>query len=168
MNTIDKKDSNTGFFAYYFYETWFKNYSNHKQGISRKQYWMGALVMNLFLCVGLGGLSAIIGTIEWTLEMYDYPISMIFFVLFCIGYFIASIMGISMIVRRLRDLNKGIAWIFIGAIPLIGWIWLFILMCQPGQNVCLNPKNNQLDKKIWTFLALMFLLSVSCFIYTMS
>jgi uncharacterized membrane protein YhaH (DUF805 family) len=41
------------------------------------------------------------------------------------------------VVRRLHDIGKSGSWIFIGLIPLIGGIWLLVLMAtdsQPGDN----------------------------------
>tara|TARA_B100000579_G_scaffold430405_1_gene443750 strand:+ start:297 stop:695 length:399 start_codon:yes stop_codon:yes gene_type:complete len=37
----------------------------------------------------------------------------------------------SIIVRRLRDAGKQWQWIFLLLIPVVGWIWLIFLYCQP-------------------------------------
>ena len=37
----------------------------------------------------------------------------------------------SIIVRRLRDAGKQWQWIFLLLVPIIGWIWLIVLYCQP-------------------------------------
>lgn len=44
---------------------------------------------------------------------------------------------IAVTVRRLHDIGKSGFWYFICLIPLIGLIWLLVLLCtdsQPGQN----------------------------------
>ncbi|MEI7665062.1 MAG: DUF805 domain-containing protein [Synechococcaceae cyanobacterium ELA263] len=46
---------------------------------------------------------------------------------------IASIVpSISLLVRRLRDVGKDWPWIFISLIPVIGGIWLIVLLAQPS------------------------------------
>ena len=37
----------------------------------------------------------------------------------------------SIIVRRLRDAGKQWQWIFLFLVPMVGWIWLIVLYCQP-------------------------------------
>ena len=37
----------------------------------------------------------------------------------------------SIIVRRLRDAGKQWQWIFLLLVPIIGWIWLIVLLCKP-------------------------------------
>lgn len=40
---------------------------------------------------------------------------------------------ISVAVRRLHDIGKSGWWYFICLIPLVGFIWLILLFCQPSQ-----------------------------------
>ena len=40
--------------------------------------------------------------------------------------------GIPLAVRRLRDAGKPWPWLFIALIPIIGSIWLIVLLCQPS------------------------------------
>lgn len=48
-------------------------------------------------------------------------------------YSLASIVpSLPLVVRRLRDIGKPWPWIFIGLIPIIGAIWLIVLLCQPS------------------------------------
>jgi uncharacterized membrane protein YhaH (DUF805 family) len=48
-------------------------------------------------------------------------------------YSIASIVpSLPLVIRRLRDAGKAWPWIFISLIPIIGTIWLIILLCQPS------------------------------------
>jgi len=39
---------------------------------------------------------------------------------------------IAVTVRRLHDTGRSGSWYFFGFIPVIGWIWLFVLMVLPG------------------------------------
>lgn len=44
---------------------------------------------------------------------------------------------LAVAVRRMHDIGKGGGWIFIGLVPIIGWIWFIVLACQssqPGEN----------------------------------
>jgi uncharacterized membrane protein YhaH (DUF805 family) len=48
-------------------------------------------------------------------------------------YLLAQIFpSLSITVRRLRDGGKPWPWIFIGLIPIVGGIWLLVLLCQPS------------------------------------
>ena len=48
-------------------------------------------------------------------------------------YFPVSIVPtLPLTIRRLRDAGKVWPWIFIGLIPIIGGIWLIVLLCQPS------------------------------------
>jgi uncharacterized membrane protein YhaH (DUF805 family) len=50
-----------------------------------------------------------------------------------IAFVIACILPrLAVAVRRLHDIDRSGWWIFIAAIPLIGWIALLIWYCQPG------------------------------------
>mgnify|MGYP001264429343 FL=1 len=42
------------------------------------------------------------------------------------------IVGLSISVRRLNDISKKWAWIFIQIIPILGSIYFIYLMCQPS------------------------------------
>jgi uncharacterized membrane protein YhaH (DUF805 family) len=48
-------------------------------------------------------------------------------------YFPASIVPtLPLTIRRLRDAGKAWPWIFIGLVPIVGTIWLIVLLCQPS------------------------------------
>ena len=48
-------------------------------------------------------------------------------------YLIAQIVPhLPLTIRRLRDAGKHWAWFFIGLIPVIGSIWLIVLLVQPS------------------------------------
>ncbi len=47
-------------------------------------------------------------------------------------YAVAQILpNLAVTIRRLRDAGKAWPWIFIGLIPIIGTIWLIVLLAQP-------------------------------------
>ena len=49
-------------------------------------------------------------------------------VLYSLG---ALVIHPSIIVRRLRDAGKQWQWVFLYLVPIIGWIWLIVLLCKP-------------------------------------
>lgn len=90
----------------------------------RKEYWMFVLF------------NIIIGTVLSFFSDYLYYL-----------YGLAVLIpGLAVAVRRLHDMGKSGWWILIGLIPIIGWIWLIVLLAtdgQPGENEYgLNPKES--------------------------
>ena len=59
-----------------------------------------------------------LGTVEVVYNLLD------------VVWFIALIIpGLSIAVRRLRDVGKKWPWLFINLVPFIGWIWFIVLLC---------------------------------------
>ena len=50
------------------------------------------------------------------------------YILYALGQVIPSL---SLSIRRVRDMGKGWEWIFINFVPIVGVIWLIILLCMP-------------------------------------
>jgi len=99
----------------------------------RKEYWMFLLV-NVIIAVVLGILSGIFAGID---ANSNTSIAPIFSVLSAVYSLAVLLPGLAVVVRRLHDIGKSGSWIFIGLIPLIGGIWLLVLMAtdsQPGDN----------------------------------
>jgi uncharacterized membrane protein YhaH (DUF805 family) len=71
--------------------------------------------MNFIASIVLGVIGNVIG-------------SPILTIIYCVAIFIPSI---SILVRRLHDIGKSGAWFFIAFVPLIGSIWLLVLLCTP-------------------------------------
>ena len=80
----------------------------------------------------------------WMFWLFNVIISFVAFIPY-IGYAIASIFslwalipGIAVAVRRLHDTGRSGWWYFIALVPVIGWIWFFVLVycidSQPGHN----------------------------------
>jgi|TARA_B110001469_G_C9588175_1_gene291818 uncharacterized membrane protein YhaH (DUF805 family) len=96
--------------------------------ISRSEFWwgnLGALIVSLLLgaCVGfmVGVVGSMLGLdIDALLDLMMLPIQLFF-----------SIAGISVIVRRLHDINKSGWWMLI-VFTIVGIIVLLIWECQQG------------------------------------
>lgn len=95
-----------------------KNFANFKGRARRKEYWMFGLFYYLIflLMVFLDNMLGI------TLDGIDSgPLS--------IGYLLLMIVpSLSVLVRRLHDVGKSGWWMLILFVPIIGGIWLFILL----------------------------------------
>lgn len=81
----------------------------------RKEYWMFVL-FNFIFAAAASIIDSILGT---------YLISP----LYSLAVFVPSL---AVSVRRLHDIGKSGAWIFISLIPLAGPIWLLILLATEG------------------------------------
>ena len=104
-----------------------KKYVDFSGRARRKEYWMFALFNFIFAIVAII-LDNIFGT---AIENVGYGI---FYSLFALAVFLPSL---AVLVRRLHDVGKSGWFMLISLIPIIGGIWLLILMVtdgQPGEN----------------------------------
>ena len=84
---------------------------------SRKEYWYFVLfsfLIAIFMAMADGVIGSILG--------YEFPI------LYMVYLFAMLIPGFAVLTRRLHDIDKSGTWFFIYFIPLIGGIWLLILL----------------------------------------
>lgn len=68
------------------------------------------------------------------IESTLWPIFPIVFFLYAVAVFLP---GLAVNIRRLHDIGKSGWWYLIYLIPIIGAIWLTVLMCldsEPGEN----------------------------------
>ncbi len=103
-----------------------KNYVNFSGRSSRKEYWFFILFNMLFTYAAVF-LDAFFKTnivIDNVRSTYGY-----IYLLYCLFVMIPSI---ALLVRRLHDQEKSGAWFFITFIPLVGPIWMLILLCTAG------------------------------------
>ncbi|PID29866.1 MAG: hypothetical protein CSB55_00985 [Candidatus Cloacimonadota bacterium] len=101
----------------------FKNYANFNGRARRKEYWMFTLFNSIF-----GIIIFIIDNAVGSGFMEGSSMG----ILSLIYALAVLIPGLAVTIRRLHDIDKsGLMW-FIGLIPLIGGIWLFILTVIPG------------------------------------
>lgn len=105
-----------------------KNYAVFSGRASRKEYWMFVLFNIIFSIVAVI-LDNVFGT---AIEDLGYGL---FYILYCLAVLIPAL---AVLVRRLHDIGKSGWMIFISLIPLIGAIWLLVLLVTEG-----NPEENQ-------------------------
>lgn len=104
-----------------------KQYADFSGRARRKEYWIFSLI-NYIIIFFLYILQIVM--IESTLWLI-FPI--IFF-LYAVAVFLP---GLAVNIRRLHDIGKSGWWYLIYLIPIIGTIWLTVLMCldsEPGEN----------------------------------
>ena len=93
----------------------------------RKEYWMFTLFSSIFSIVAVILDNVLGATIED--EVYGF-----FYILYALAVFLPSW---TVTVRRLHDVGRSGWMILISLIPLIGWIWLLLLLVidsNPGEN----------------------------------
>lgn len=91
------------------------DYADFKDRARRKEYWMFVL-FNM-----LAGL--VISIIASLTNLTFLPS------IYLLATFIPTF---SIIWRRLHDIGKSGAWFLISFIPIIGWIWILVLVCLEG------------------------------------
>jgi uncharacterized membrane protein YhaH (DUF805 family) len=104
-----------------------KKYTDFSGRARRKEYWYFMLFNVIFLIVA----TILDNLFKTTFENLGYGW---FYLLYALAVLLP---GIALVVRRLHDVGKSGWWYFIALIPLVGGIWLLVLMCtdsQPGDN----------------------------------
>lgn len=111
-----------------------KQYADFNGRARRTEYWMFVLFNTIFIIVAII-LDNILGT---AIEDVGYGL---FYFLYALAVLIPSL---AVAVRRLHDIGKSGWMILISLIPIIGGIWLLVLLVtnsNPGENEYgANPK----------------------------
>jgi uncharacterized membrane protein YhaH (DUF805 family) len=111
----------------YWFIKCFKKYADFSGRARRKEFWMFFLFYFIFALV----LSIIDGLLGWGFADGTFGILYMLFVL------AALLPYLAVTVRRLHDTGRSGWWYFIMLIPLVGPIWLIVLLAtdgEPGEN----------------------------------
>ncbi|MFI6147528.1 DUF805 domain-containing protein [Streptomyces sp. NPDC051109] len=100
-----------------YYTDVLKKYTVFSGRARRQEYWMFFL-FNMAAAIILAIVDGALGT---------YPL---LYAIYALAVFLPSL---AVAVRRLHDTGKSGWWLFIGLVPLIGGIWLIVLMATEGQ-----------------------------------
>ena len=100
------------------------NFANFNGRARRKEYWM-FILFNFLIALGIGVVTGILSAISESLGM----LGAVIYVIYAIAILIPNL---AVIVRRLHDTGNSGWMILISFIPLIGGIWLLVLMCTEG------------------------------------
>lgn len=102
----------------FYFEVW-RRFAEFSGRSSRRAYWHFILANTIvqFTIGFMNGLSG--GSILFTIVGLVYA-------------FAVMIPSLAVAVRRLHDTNRSGFWMFLAFLPIIGWIWLFVLMVLPS------------------------------------
>ena len=98
-----------------------EHYADFEGRARRKEYWMFTLI-NILIGVALGVIGYATG-IKLLSNIYSVAV---------------LVPGIAVAVRRLHDIGKSGWWMLIAIIPIIGAIWLIVLLATDG-----TPEDNE-------------------------
>jgi uncharacterized membrane protein YhaH (DUF805 family) len=107
----------------YYVDAW-RDYFNFSGRARRKEYWYFVLFHALVLLSG--------DLLFASFYNEDPAIGNALGVALALYFLLSIIPGIAVTVRRLHDIGKSGWWYFVGAIPVIGAIWMLILTCTDG------------------------------------
>jgi uncharacterized membrane protein YhaH (DUF805 family) len=99
-----------------------KQYAVFSGRARRKEYWMFFLFNTIFAIVA----TILDNVLGIAVEGMGYgPL----YLIYCL---VVLIPGLAVFVRRLHDIGKSGWWFFIALIPIVGGIWLLVLVCTRG------------------------------------
>jgi len=90
----------------------------------RREYWF----FTLFFLLG----NLILQFIDIAVGMYDLDLG--FGLLSGLHMLVHVLPNIAVSVRRLHDTDRSGWWYFLFVVPIIGWVWYFVLMVLNGQS----------------------------------
>ncbi|TCD00237.1 DUF805 domain-containing protein [Pedobacter psychroterrae] len=108
-----------------------RNYSDFSSRSRRKEYWMFVL-FNIIAAIIASIIDNILGT-TFNVDFGGHSQSMGYGYIYLLYNLIVLIPSLAVFVRRLHDVGKSGWFILIGLIPIVGAIWLIVLMCTDGQ-----------------------------------
>lgn len=101
-----------------------KSYADFSGRARRMEYWMFELFNVIFIFVAF----ALDNLLGFTIQNLNFGLFYILYLLFII------VPGFAVAVRRLHDVGKSGWFIFISLVPIIGGIWLLVLMLTDSQH----------------------------------
>lgn len=114
----------------------FQNYLNFDGRARRAEYWWFALD-NVVICFVLGFING------FAVESGDFVFILLSSILYYGGVLALLLPNLAVTWRRLYDMGKGGQWYWISLIPIIGTIWLLVLLCQPSE-----PQENRFGPEV--------------------
>src|SRR5947209_12237374 len=96
-----------------------RHYADFSGRASRSEYWLFVLV---FLII-----YAVCFAIDYNTSGFGQLMPLI-----TIAYLAHFIPGLAVLVRRLHDVDRSGWWMLISLVPVLGSIWLLVLLCSEG------------------------------------
>lgn len=108
-----------------------KEFGNFRGRARRSEYWFFVL-FNLIFAIAAGVLDNVLGTtFKMPSEYGEIPLP--YGWLYLLYALVVLIPGLAVAVRRLHDVGKSGWFLLVAFIPLIGAIWLLVLMFTEGK-----------------------------------
>jgi uncharacterized membrane protein YhaH (DUF805 family) len=98
-----------------------RHYADFSGRASRSEYWLFVLVFVIIYAVCL----LIDYNTFWSGQMTIMPLS-------TAAYLVHFIPGLAVLVRRLHDTDRSGWWLLISLVPVLGSLWLLVLLCTEG------------------------------------
>lgn len=113
----------------------FRQYADFSGRASRQEFWMFVLFNLLFAMAWAFVAGLLTGLFGGSFNQESRLMFM--YKLIAIYYAVTTVPAMAVGVRRLHDTGRSGWWMLIGLVPLVGGIWLIVLMCSddnPGDN----------------------------------
>lgn len=113
----------------------FRQYADFSDRASRQEFWMFVLFNLLFAMAWAFVAGLLTGLLGGSFNQESRLMFM--YKLIAIYYAVTTVPAMAVGVRRLHDTGRSGWWMLIGLVPLVGSIWLIVLMCSddnPGDN----------------------------------
>ena len=114
----------------------FRQYADFSGRASRQEFWMFVL-FNLLLAMAWAFVAGLLTGLFGGSFDHDSDRLIFMYKLIAIYYAVTAVPAMAVGVRRLHDTGRSGWWMLIGLVPLVGGIWLIVLMCSddnPGDN----------------------------------
>jgi uncharacterized membrane protein YhaH (DUF805 family) len=98
-----------------------RHYADFSGRASRSEYWFFVLVFIIIYVVCIAIDYAVLGAGQSGVPLLG-----------TLAYLIHFIPGLAVLIRRLHDVDRSGWWLLISFVPVIGGIWLLVLLCSEG------------------------------------
>ena len=106
-----------------------ENYSNFNGRARRKEYWMYTLIYIIVIIIAM----FLDGALGLGFDMYS-EVTAPYGWIYSIVALVHLIPALGVLVRRLHDVGKSGWFMLISLVPIIGGIWLLVLVCTDGDS----------------------------------
>lgn len=141
---VKSKHSFNGFCATYFFDILRKHYADFRGTESRKSYWYFILY----------GMIAVFG-VSFLEMLFSTGTFICFYLIISLALCIPTV---AIAVRRLHDIGKTGWWILISMVPLVGLVWLLILLSKKGEAKAPDTRWSVFDSLYMIVLALVIII----------
>lgn len=114
---------------------WLKAF-DFKSKISRKDYWL-TILASFIVSFIIAIILRVVFEYEVIIDYTNFIVTRVAadpgLLINDIWTYLNIIPSLSIAIRRLHDINRSGFWVLISFVPVIGWIWLLILLIKPSK-----------------------------------